>query len=394
MTHRRHHWRSMGFDELSELYTSMLFRSVAMSLAGIFVPIYLYEKGYAVWQILFFFAIVFITQVIVVYPVARIIARIGPKHTILYSYLFQVTSMTGLILIDQYQLFGLIAVCLGIANISFFTAFHIDFSKVKHSKHGGKEVGWLYTMERSGAIFGPIVGGLVAYAVGPQYTFGVAILLLILGVVPLFLTKEPVKTNQHINIIGLRPEAIKRDLLSYGAFVIETAVSITIWPLFLGVIVFRENAYVQLGGIVSASIIAGILVAHTVGKVVDDRKGRELLRFGTVVNALLHLFRPVTSSFASALAVNVANEGITACYRMPYLKGMYDAADDHPGYRIVYIASMEAAGAVARGLFFLVAAALAYFWTADRALFIVLFSSGAAASLLIMLERFPALKKR
>lgn len=388
---KRHRFRHMTFDELSELYSSMMLRSLAMSMAGIFIPIYLYQHGYEVWRILFFYALVFSAQFIFVKPVAYLIALVGPKHTILISYLLQVISMTGLIYIQYLPSYLMIAFVFGLSNIAFFIAFNVGFSKVKHSSTAGKEVGWSYVMERSGAVLGPVVGGLVAFVFAPQYTFAVSIIILLLAAVPLFLTKEPVQTRQKLNFTKLKVSKVKRDAISYSALGVETTVSMVVWPLFLGVIVFRDNPYVQLGLITSISIAVSFVAAQAIGRIVDNKRGRPLLRFNAVVNAVLHLFRPFTLGFATALAVNLVNDGVTPGYRMPYLKGMYDAADDHPGFRIVYMATLELFSTLSRAMFFVVAAFAAYSVQTDRLFFAGLFTIGALASLLIMTERYKAL---
>lgn len=389
---RRHYWRNVGFDELTELYTSMMFRSLAMGMVGIFVPIYLYQHGYPVWQILLFYMWTFVFHMIVSIIAAFVIARYGPKHTILLSYLFQAISMVGLIYIDSYNLpLVLIALLFGTAQAFFFTAFHINFSKIKHSDHGGKEVGWMYVMQKIGAVAGPGLGGLVAYLFGSQYIFVMALGLLFIGIIPLFLTSEPVKTHQKLSF-SLKLGSIRRDLVSYCSLQLENTITIVVWPLFIGVLVFRDNPYVQLGGVASISIIASLIIAKSIGSMIDKRKGRQLLRFGAVINAVLHLFRPSVGGFSSVLAVNLVNEGVTIAYTMPMTKGLYDAADELPGYRIVYICTIEAVGGMVRVLFYGAAAMAAYTYGVSQNLFTGLFIIGAIASLMITTERFRALK--
>ena len=395
----RHRFRHMTFDELSELYTSMMLRSLAMGMAGIFIPVYLYQHGYAIWQILFFFFVTVTSQAIFTIPAAKQVARIGPKHTILISYILQVAALTGLVYIESLYAssmagYLLLAALYGLSNTMFFMAFHVNFSKVKHHKNGGSELGWLYIMERIGAVSGPLAGGVVAYLFAPEYTFVIAIFLMLLAALPLFLTREAVKVNQRISFKKLKIDEIKPDAISFSAITLENAVAIVIWPLFLGVIVFQGNPYIQLGSITSISILISILAARSIGKITDNKKGRQLLRFNASINAALHLFRPFTSGYPMALAINLVNDGVTPGYRMPYFKGMYDAADDHPGSRIVYVAILEEFGAVSRMLFFGLSALAAYFIYADRVFFAALFAVGSLSSLAIMLERYPALKPR
>lgn len=388
----RHHWRDIGFDELSELYTSMMFRSLAQSLVGIFIPIYLYSLDYAVWQILFFYAIAFSAHAIAAYPVARLVAEIGPKHTILTSYVFQVMGM--LMLLSQPDLrwpLAAIAIILGISGALFFIAFDVDFSKVKHSDHGGKEVGWLYSMERLGAVLGPLTGGLVGFFIGPQYIFMAAVLLLFVGILPLFATKEPTALNQKLDFSGLKISEIRFDLISKSLFSVENTISLVIWPLFIGIYIFKENPYIQLGSIMSLSVLVSLFMARAIGKTVDKRKGRRLLRLGSTLNAGLHLFRPFVSGYPGALGVNLLNEALTPAYRLPYVKGLYDAADSLPGKRIVYITALESVSSWSRALFYMFAGLLAYSLQDSRTIFVPLFIIGALASLGIMLERYKAL---
>jgi MFS family permease len=390
----RHYWRDLGFDELTELYTSMMFRSLAVSLVAIFIPVYLYQNGAEVYQIFLFYTVLFAAHLLMCVPAALMIGKIGPKHTILVSYIFQAISMMGLIALNEPgAAMYLIAVTFGICMALFFTAFHTDFSKVKHSDHGGKEVSWIFIMQRLGAILGPIVGGIVAFIFGSQYIFLVALVLLFVGLIPLFLTKEPTRTNQTLDFKNFNIRKIKWDLISAGASTVEGTISVIVWPLFVGIFVFKDNPYIQLGSVASISVIASIIIARSFGKLVDDRKGRNLLRFGATSNALVHMFRPFANGFPSVLAINLVNEGVTLAYTLPYTKGVYDAADDHPGFRIVYLCALETVGAFTRLTFYAFATLAAFFYGASNSFFFVVFTVGALSSLVIMTERFRALGK-
>jgi len=389
---RRHYWRDINFDELSELYTSMMFRSLAMSLVGIFIPVYLYHLDYAIWQIFFFYAVSFSTWAVLTYPNALLIAKVGPKHVMLASYVAQVISMLMMVSLEGLRWpLASIAIILGISNCLFFTAFHVDFSKVKHKEHGGKELGWMISMQKLGAVLGPILGGLVAYFTDAQYIFALAIVLLFAGIIPLFLSQEPTALNQKLDFKGLDIQKISRDLLAQVCFSIENVASLIIWPLFISIYILKDNPYVQLGSITSISVLVSLIMARAIGRTIDKRKGRPLLRLGASVNAVLHLFRPFTSGFPMALGINLVNEMATPAYYMPFVKGMYDAADDLPGKRIIYITAMESVSAMVRAIFCISAGLTTYLLSDGRSIFIIFFLVGGLASAGIMLEKFKAL---
>ncbi len=389
----RHYWRDIGFDELSELYTSMMFRSMAQSIVGIFIPIYLYKLGYEIAAIFLFFAWVYIFWQMAAIAGAWIVARVGPKHSMLMSHFLIVASMAMLVSLGSvgWPLI-LIALFFGASNGLFFLAFHIDFSKVKHSKHGGKEVGWMFVMQKTGLALGPIIGGVVAYFFGAQYIFLVSIILLFLGTLPLLSTAEPIKTRQFINFSALPIRRVSRDIFSHAAQGTEALIQLTVWPFFIALIIFPESPYINLGFITSVSVVIAFLASRSIGVLIDKQKGRQLLRLGATANAGLHIFRPYANSLPAAFGINMLSEAISPMFRMPYFKGMYDAADDYPGSRIVYISVMESTCAFAKALFFISATIIAYYISDIEHIFRLLFLIGVIMSLLIMTERFRALE--
>ncbi len=392
----RHFWREAGFDELSELYVSTMFRSLSISLTGLFVPVYMHQLGYGLSSIFMLAAWYFTFRAMVLdLSAGYTVARIGPKHTMLIGYALLIVS-TGLFLTlpsHAWPIWFLGGVW-GASASFFFIPFHVGFSKVKHTRHGGKELGFMNMMEKIGSALGPIIGGLVATFFGAQYIFLVAAGFLLLGLVPLFRTAEAVKINQQLDFGSFNVQDRGRDFLSVMAITVENTLSLYLWPLFLGVFVLTGAAiYAKLGAISSASIVVSILSATTIGRLIDQKRGRQLLRTSATINAAVHLIRPFVISLPFALGVNLANEAVTPGYRMPYYKGLYDAADDLPGQRIVYLTSMGIMGGIA-------AATMWWFLTiltllmSDRRVITVGFMIAACASLLIIEERFRALNQR
>jgi MFS family permease len=389
---RRHYWRHVGFNELGELYTSMMFRSLAVSIVSIFIPIYLYQIGVSVSGILFFYAVLFLSQVLFIWPTTHLIAKYGPKHVILLSYFVQMATLIGLTQLKYHSFpIHIVAAGIGVQLALFFVAFNVDFSKVKHTNHGGKEFGWVYIMQKIGFAVGPALGGVVAYVFGAQYMFYVAFVVFALGSVPLLLTSEPIKLGSKVRFKELAFKDMKRDMVSISGFGIENTISVVAWPLFVGVLVFKDNPFIQMGTIASISMIMAIIVARMVGVLADNKKGRTLMRFNLVFNALVHLWRPFANSYSSVLAIGVVNESVTVGYKLPYGKGLFDAADRHPGYRIAYIGVMEGVGAISSSLFYFLAGLLALVLGPTHLLFMIIFTVGALASLLIMTENYKAL---
>ncbi len=387
----RHFWRHASFDELSQIYISTFFRMMAISIVGIFVPIFLYDLGYSLAAIFGFYVAYFVARTILHIPVGYLVARIGPKHTMILSYCMQLIFSVLLLTLSEYGWWlWVIASLWAAANNLFFVAYHVDFSKVKHSDHGGKEMGFANIIQRVGGVVGPIIGGVVATIFGPQYIFLAMMVFLLVGVVPLLSTAEPVKQKQKIRFRNLPLRRIRRDLISYAGLTISHQISVTLWPLYISLFALGANVYLELGFLSSIGFIVSIFTAFAIGKIVDRRKGRELLHFSAVVDMFLQFAKPFVNSLPFALVINTAGESTAVSMRIAYQKGMYDAADDLPGNRIVYISIMETFGALVKALLWILLLALGWYVGFEIAI-VIGFMIAGLANLLITTEKFKGL---
>lgn len=391
---RRHPWRKVGFNELSELYTSMMFRALALSLVGIFIPIYLYQMGVTLQSIMIFYATIFGIRVFTDLLMAFVVARYGPKHSMALSYAPQALGLSMLVTYDKIHWpLWLIALMLALAAGLFFISYHVDFSKIKHSDHGGKEVGFMTIMEKLGSLLGPITGGIIALLFGVKYSFIAAIVFLVVGMIPLFMTKEPVKTKQKISFRNFKIGKIKYDMISYGMMAVENNTCLVIWPLFVALYAITGNVYFKVGILASVGVVISVVSARVMGKLIDNKKGLTLFRYSLIANTFTHLLRPLVQNIQQVFVLNLANEAITPGYRMPYFKGWYDHTDDFPGYRIVYISIMESANSIARTFFYFLLAILTLAYT-DKQVLSIAFIIGAISNWFISMQRFPALRNR
>lgn len=392
---RRHFWRDIGFDELSELYVAAMFRGLSISLTGIFAPVYLYRQGVSITGILLLMAVFFTARIGMDIVAGRIVARIGPKHTFLIGFGINiVSSVLFLTLQNIHWPLIMLGAIWGTSYSFYFVPFNVDFSKIKHSKHGGKEISYSEIMSKVGATLGPIVGGMVATFFGAQYIFLLSVFVLILGALPLLSTPEPVTTRQKLNYSGLPLSRMYRDLFSYAAFGIENTICINLWPLYLAVFVLvTPDVYLKLG--LLATLVTGIsiIAAKLFGELADQSQARRILRVSAILNGILHVIRPFVSNYFAALGVGFANEIITPGYRMPYLKGMFDAADSFPGFRIVYISVMESFTSMHKATVWWFLVILSTLVSGKKP-FAIGFSIAAIASLLIIIEGYRALNRR
>lgn len=353
---RRHYWRLAGFAELAELYASRLLRLMAVNMVSGMTGVYLYQMGYPLIFIVAFFALYFAMRGIMTIPGAFLIARIGPKHAILLSNILYVPALISL---TQLQTFGMPALCLfaflQATSVAFYNvAYFVDFSKIKHNDHAGKEIGFMYIVEKIGAGLSPFIGGVVAYLFAPEMTMWAAAAVFVIGALPLLFTPEPVRTHQHITFRGFNWAATWRNLTSAMAVGVDQVSSAGIWVLYAALAIFgtTSNAvYAQVGALASIAFVASLAFSRLYGLIVDRHRGGDLLTASVIGDSVVHLMRPFITTPVGVVMVNVANEAVTTGYSMPYMKGEFDAVDDLPGYRIVYMALMDVALCLGATLF-------------------------------------------
>jgi MFS family permease len=372
-----------------------MFRSLSLSLTGIFIPLYMLKLGYPALDIImiefwYFFARFSCFDIFSGY----LVSRIGPKHTILYGNFLLILSTTQFMTLPYIHWpIWLLGAAYGGSSSMFWVPFHTDFSKINHKEHGGKELGYVNIMSKIGGIFGPLVGGIVATLFGGQYIFLVAMILLVVSGMPLLRTAEPVPIHRKLNLSKINLGRMKPDILSYTMYGIDGTATGILWPLWLGIFVLVGGAaYAKLGALASISVVVSMSAAFTIGKLIDKHKGRSLLRFGATANSALHLFRPFITTYPGALLVNMANEGLTVTYQMPYTKGMYDTGDAYPERRAAYFTTMELLMSGSRLAFWGLLAVLT-FTLETKTVLTVGFVIAAIASLLIMKEKYKALNR-
>jgi MFS family permease len=390
---KRHFWRTVSFDELSELYASEFLRTLAMSVIGIFVPIYLYKLGYDLTDIFLMMVVWAITRPLFSYVAAKSIAALGPKHSMALGTAVQMVYLGVLVTIDSVNWpLALLSVLGSLSYALFGIALQVDFSKVKHTEHGGKEIGFITICGRVGASIGPLVGGVVASFVNPKATIVIALVILASSLVPLFKTAEPIKTNQAITLKGFPWRRHKRDFISAFFFGIENIVSIVIWPLFIALVIFQNNTYAAIGLLVSIGTAASLLAIYLIGKLIDNHRGGLLFKVGVYINSFIHLLRPFVVTPIQAISISLINEPVSASYQMPYMKGLYDAADSVPGYRIVYLTLIDNFRMLGLLLFWGGAFIASLMIENDISILKAMFVVGSIASLGILSQRFAALK--
>jgi Arabinose efflux permease len=395
---RRHFWRYATFSEVAELYVSRMLRMAALYMAGSFMSIYLYQLGYGIAVIAFFWAAFFIFKTIIALPVARFIAWVGPKHAILFSNLLYIPSMIAFALLPNYGPW-LLVVSLFFQAVSatmYSIAYLIDFSKVKSIDHAGKEIAYMNIFEKITTGLSPLIGGFIAFLFGPQVVIIIAAILFACAAAPLLKTGEQVRINQKLNFRGFPWQLLRGHAMAQFSAGFDVFTSGTIWTLYVAIVIIgitsdSNDVYVITGILVSVVFIVAVIASYTYGRIIDKRRGGELMKAGAIANSITHLVRPFVASPVTVAGLNAANELATTGYTLPYTRAMFDNADIS-GARVTYLGLVEMLSNFGAGMAALLLGIVAVASTEVFALK-SLFFVAAAVVLLVLTARFPLYKR-
>lgn len=341
----RHYWRKASFDEVAELYTSRLIMIFALNLMGLFMALYLYKLGYTVIFISLLYAALYVFKIIFAPLAAKYIAYCGPKHGVLFANILRIPSLAAMFVVQDYGLWAIIVygVFQQMAACLYAVSYLVDFSKVRHAEHTGKELGMMQLIERGARVASPLLGGVLATTLGPSWVIFITAFLVVLSSLPLLRTMEPTTLKTKINWQGFPWRFTRRSFVAELGVGFDIIASGMVWTLFCAIAVFSsygQGVYAAFGVLASIGVLVSMLAAWLFGKLVDRRHGDLLFTTGVVANSVIHAFRPFTAAPADILGVNTTNETATSAYVLPWTRAVFDIADS-TGFRIAYMTVLQ-----------------------------------------------------
>lgn len=392
LTLSRHFWRNANMSELGELYISMTLKTLSLSMISVFVPIYLYDLGVSLYGIAVYFFFYFLMRMPLNIVTGFLVSRYGPKHVLSYGYVVTLVYLGMLLTLPQYnwELWSL-ALTAAISNSFFFVAYHVDFSKIKETHKAGEELSHMYLLVRVAGAIGPLFGGLLATVFGTDTAMIVAIIVMLMAIIPLMMTSEPVTRSTKIpDFASFNIAREIRNIVAYGALGVSRQAALSVWPLYIALFVFSENIYGFVGLVTSVSVVASIFAAKMFGNLIDNKRGASLINYGAIFMTIVNAVRTSITTLWGVIGINISSEISDTAAILPMTKGFYDDADSRRS-RIVYITMMEVFTALPRAMFWLLLAYMFYNFD-PQFVFQVAFIICAVLSPLVMTHKFEVLK--
>lgn len=344
---RKHYWRTISFDEMVELYAARMLTVFALGFMGMFVGVYLWRLGYSLTFIFLMYGSFFLLRALFVPIAAHLVARLGPKHAIMYGNILQIPGLVALALVETYQLpailcFGVFFnTSLAIHNIGYLA----NFSKIKHAKKAGKELGYMDIIEKTTSVISPLVGGVVASFVSPVLSVVIAAVFFLIAATPLMMSREQVRPMRHFRVFSISPRHIWREIVARGVTSIDYSMIVFVWPLFLSTVLFAgagQQIYAIVGMFGSLELAIAVVIAWFFGRSVDKHHGGTLLRISALASGATNALRAIVAGPFGVIAAGIGSEIAVTSSKLTIFRTIFDTADSS-GHRISVVSQTEAA---------------------------------------------------
>ncbi|MBI5872166.1 MFS transporter [archaeon] len=309
--------------ELSAMYLSLALRFFALSMIGIFIPIYLLKEiGLSLQEVILFSLISVILFGITIFIAARLASKHGVKYIILISILFLIVSLILLNLLKYNFLhYSMPAVLIGINYGFFWIGYHIDFARFSDKKHRGKEVALADIVSVIASILGPIIGALIAVYLGFTALFVLVILFLLASVIPMFRMPD-IKEHDPFSIKFMLKKGHIKYLFAFVAQGIINQTSELFWPILIFSIM---QGYSGLGMVASISALAVAFSTYLAGAVSDRHTGKStIIRIGAITYLIVWLLRAFITTNQQVVYLTIAGGIIAPLIGIPFLAKVYD----------------------------------------------------------------------
>lgn len=310
--------------ELSEMYVSAALRDLALSMSGIFVPLYLLvDLEYPLSKVLMFFLIFSISLTLSVLIAAKFTSRYGVKHGILTSNFILILYIISLVTLPYHVAYFIPAILAGLSTSFYWVNFHVDFARFSDKKNRSKEVSTWFMTAYLSVLVGPILGAIIITFLGFTTLFVIVSLILLLSAIPLFLSSEiyePLKFSFN----DIFKKSHWKETYFYIGYGIRVMLSQVVFPLY---IFFLLTKYISLGIISSITSLGSIFIGYIIGKISrNEKKEYSMFRYGSLFHSLGLFLMMFVRTFIQIVFVNVYLAMSFIFVDIPHYSMMYSKA--------------------------------------------------------------------
>ena len=313
---------------LSALFFAFTLHTLAISLVGIFVPLYILDLTGSFLYVLGYVGLYSLFIVFLAIPLGSMVERWGFRRSVFLSSIFHALIFFFLIQAARDLRFLYLVALLEAAKIIlFWVPYHLIFIEDGDQKHFGSQVSVPGFLGRMVAVVAPFLGGVAISLYGFDFLFYLAVGVILLSAFPLFLMPshqhQPFPGWRHILRNTFLP-SYRRLFLSFWGIRSVVIVSGVAWPIFL--FGLTGNSYRELGLISSGVLLVSALTHLALGRFSDTHSQVKLLRSGSLLNGFMWIAKAFVVTPLAAFVVDSLNKLVDGLHTIPFDVLTYEQA--------------------------------------------------------------------
>lgn len=303
--HQEFHLNKFIHNKYNDLVIADTLRNVALSLAAIFIPIFLLELGFSIQQLCYYELGLFASSAIFHYYILSHLSTWGVKKSLIVSYLltivFYFTLYFSNTLISDFgenTFLFFIGIFNAFPTALYWSAHHVYFIKSTDGKNDGKKLGILLSIPTLLCIASPFIGSILISKFDFYGVFVVSIFLMLFASWALSFSRNlGIKTSLDIKKVINRKN--KRKNLIFFLQGIGYSATSFIWPVFLFLMSIK---IISVGFLYLFSNVFAAATTYLGGKNSDLGKSRNIGRIGAIGHGLSLIFRALSTTIFTMTA--------------------------------------------------------------------------------------------
>lgn len=318
-----------GIDGLHAFYANGLLRSLYMSMTTIFVPLFIYSLTKSILLVITFFVVERIFVIGLVFPISKLIEKLGFRKSITLSVLF-LMGYTGSLLLASKNInyLWVSAICGSFQIPLYWISRDSALSQDIDKQNMGTKMGYAVVIENIAGLLGPFAGGAIVAFLGYQALFICALGVLALSAIPLW-WMPPHTHKNGVSLYGFwqfltNGRYLHQAVANFGCAMNDYGNGV-IWPLIL---FLQGITNEKLGAIYSFVAVVTIVIQFVGGKWFDKLRARKdyadegifgIATFGVALSWIVRMF---VKGIVQVLPVDIGRQifsGVYANFYSDYL---------------------------------------------------------------------------
>ena len=322
--------------KLRWFYLSQAFRTIAISMVSLFVPVFLYlrveeisrasglfqlvtiQDGPSLYTALgviiiaVFYAIARAVSMALLFPLSKLMHKYGLIWGMIIGNLSLLASFVCLLLAEWNPITLVFASFFtGLEMASYWVPYYTVFSAFAELDKLGEEVSGLVMIEKLGRVMAPVLGAMIATVFGFQVLYVTGVILMILAINAIFMLPS-VKANTDVRWKEferwIKQPQSPRIAVAFTGRLFEL-LALLAWPVFVFEIVKSISV---VGFVASISGVLSLLVTYFTGVWLSKHRGRFLYFLSGFILSFLWLIRLLVRVPMHILAVDAADRMIAS----------------------------------------------------------------------------------